>query len=69
MREFMFYTLEGYTEGPHGEEVDNCQLLGRETGENVNQAAKKLIEKNPWIEEAGFNVGEMLFVEIVNNDI
>ena len=30
MNEYLFYTFEGYTEGPNVDyQVENCQILGR----------------------------------------
>ena len=39
MNEYIFYTCEGYTEPPaEGHVVENCQVLGRETGETAEEA-------------------------------
>lgn len=57
MLTFIFYTLEGYTEGPDGESAENCQLLGEARGETVNDAFSNLLNENPWIEAYGFKVG------------
>ena len=57
MNEYIFYTAEGETIPPlRDKEVDNCQLLGRTYGVNANAAEASLIEENPWIREAGFDI-------------
>ena len=38
MKEFIFYTFEGYTESPTGKMVENLQILGFEKGKNENEA-------------------------------
>lgn len=58
MRTFIFYTLEGHTEAPDGERVENCQLLGEACGEDASDALANLQEENPWIREHGFSVGK-----------
>lgn len=57
MNIYIFYTIEGYTEGPNGESVENCQLLGEAYGENAEDALSQLLSENPWIESHGFKVG------------
>ena len=61
----MFYTFEGFTKSPAGHEVENCQLLGRENGADVYQAREKFIVKNSWIEEYGFNIDNIIAVQVV----
>lgn len=60
MREFIFYTFEGYTESPAGEIVENLQILGFENGDNENEAFKTLINNNKWIIESGFNKDKII---------
>ena len=56
MREYIFYTTEGYTEAPNQDyRVENCQLLGTAFGKNQNDALDSLIEENKWIIDAGFS--------------
>ena len=57
MGTYIFYTLEGRTESPDGQEVENCQLLGEANGENAGEALSQLLSENPWIESCGFKVG------------
>lgn len=55
MAEYIFYTAEGFTQDPKGDEVENCQLIGRAFGENENEAKNNLLKENPWIDEHGFD--------------
>lgn len=57
MRQFIFYTCQGFTEGPNEEEVDNCQLLGHAEGESAEKAFENLLKENPWITAKGFHLG------------
>ena len=67
MNEYIFYTCEGYTEPPiEGKEVENCQVLGRAKGRTPKEAKDFLIKNNPWIEECGFNIHEMICKQIVS---
>jgi len=70
MKEFIFYTHKGITMGADiSASVENCQLLGREIGDNLEQARQNLIRNNPWIEEAGFDIHKIRSVQIVNDEI
>ena len=56
MKEFIFYTTEGYTAAPNENyEVENCQVMGVALGNSKYDALDNLIAENPWIEEAGFD--------------
>lgn len=55
MAEYIFYTTEGFTQDPKGDDVENCQLIGRAFGNNENEAKNNLLKENPWIDEHGFN--------------
>ena len=65
MHEYIFYTLEGFTESPTGEEVENCQVLGHAIGADAKEAKANLLENNPWIKEKGFDVYEIIAREVV----
>ena len=59
MKEYIFYSFEGYTESPTGDTVENIQLLGIEKGNNEEEAKENLIKNNKWIEESGFDKYEI----------
>ena len=65
MSEYIFYTTEGFTQAPNGNNVENCQVLGRAFGKNIKEARYNLIKENPWIEEAGFDSAEMMARQLV----
>ena len=54
MAHFIFYTSEGSSEAPNGEDVENCQMLGYAEGENANLALERLLRENAWIGEHGY---------------
>ena len=54
MARFIFYTSEGSSEAPNGEDVENCQMLGYAEGENANLALERLLRENAWIGEHGY---------------
>lgn len=54
MTEYIFYTTEGFTQAPDGEDIENCQLLGRAYGKDKHDALQNLLKENSWIEERGF---------------
>ena len=65
MREFVFYTEEGYTESPTGKTVENLQILGFAMGTDEANARKILLKENPWIIEYGFNEKGLFCKEII----
>lgn len=66
MNEYIFYTPEGYTSPPNEDmAVENCQLLGFARGLNKEEALEALIADNPWIEECGFEVCQIMGVQVI----
>ena len=55
MKKFIFYSLEGTTYDPCGEEVENCQLLGQSSGNSKSEALSNLLKEQPWIVEHHFD--------------
>lgn len=55
-----FYTNEGFAQDPAGNDVENCQLIGRAFGDNVEEARNNLIKENSWIKEHGFDEEKLL---------
>ena len=51
---YIFYTDEGYTIAPNGEELENLQVLGIEDGE-TEEALTSLYKNNKWIKANGFS--------------
>lgn len=66
MKRFIFITGEGGTIAPNGREVENMQVVGIvENAESETDALKKLLQENPWIYDAEFNVAEFITYEIL----
>ena len=66
MKRFIFITSEGETTAPNGQEVENMQVIG--IVENVvdeDDALKRLLQENPWIFDAEFNIAEFTAYEIL----
>ena len=69
MKNFVFYTYEGYTKSPTGETVENIQLLGFESGINEVFAKEKLISECRWIEEKGFDKYKIEAKQLLDDDL
>ena len=67
MKEFIFYTFEGYTESPTGKQVENIQILGFDEGKNAKQARTNLLKERPWIVENGFDEREIICKQLLDN--
>lgn len=46
MKKYLIYTTEGYCEDPHGDEICNCQVLGRVTANDKSGAIDKFIHEH-----------------------
>lgn len=68
MSEYIFYTTEGFTQAPNGNDVENCQVLGRAFGKNTKEARCNLLKENPWIEEAGFDMEDLLVKQLLTEE-
>ena len=66
MVEYIFYTAEGFTQDPVGVDVENCQLIGRAFGDNVNEAKNNLLKENSWIEEHSFDEEKIIGKELAS---
>ena len=68
MNEYLIYTQQGITEAPKFDiDVNNCQVLGRATGENLLDAIDQLFLENIWIENAGFKKSECMGVQLLTS--
>lgn len=66
MTEYIFYTTEGFTQATDGNDIENCQLLGRAYGKDKHDALSNLLKENPWIKERGFEPCETICKELVS---
>ena len=60
MKEYIFYTFEGFTQSPTGKGVENMQILGIEYGASQESAKATLLSNNKWIEEYGYDDTKIL---------
>ena len=67
MTEYIFYTTEGFTQAPDGEDIENSQLLGRAYGNDKHDALSNLLKENPWIKERGFELYEVICKELASS--
>ncbi len=67
MNTYVFYTQEGYTESPKGENIENLQILGFVKGENVSRALENLLKENSWIKESGFDKNSILARQLLDD--
>lgn len=49
MAKYIFYTDDGSTFAPNGNDVENLQILGIEDGKSEEDAIKNLFHNNDWI--------------------
>ena len=66
MTEYIFYTTEGFTQAPDGDDIENCQLLGRAFGKDKHDALSNLVKENSWIEDRGFEPYEAIWPSVMN---
>ena len=66
MTEYIFYTTEGFTQAPDGDDIENCQLLGRAYGKDKHDALSNLLKEKPWTKERGFEPCEIICKELVS---
>lgn len=61
MKQYLFYTGEGYTVSPNDSELESLQILGIEEGNDEEEALLNLIQTNDWIIESGFKMERISF--------
>lgn len=66
MADFLFYTTEGFTQAPNGNNIESCQVLGIAKGKDKMDAKDNLIKDNPWIAEAGFNNSDLIVKQLLS---
>lgn len=59
MKNYIFITTEGYTYSPNNagseQDIENCQVLGFENGNNAEEAFKNLKINNSFLNDLAFN--------------
>lgn len=76
MKNYIFYTAEGYTkcptiDGNEGEEADceNFQVLGHGEGHDAKEAWEKFKKDYPWVEEMGFGQEDVYAQQVVGQEV
>ena len=54
MRNFIFFTEEGFTETPRNEDIENFQVLGMANGVDEEDASNNFIQKYDFLKNAGY---------------
>lgn len=60
MNHYVFYTSEGFSQTPLGEDIENMQILGFAEGVSAEKAMKNLFYDNPWIEKSGYSQNKII---------
>jgi len=66
MNEYVFFTSEGFTQSPNGDDVENFQILGFEKSDNKENAINLLLKHNVWIIEKNFNIQKIKSRQLLN---
>lgn len=64
MNKYIIYTPEGTCEDPNGNDIWNCQVLGRAIGNDPNEAIENLLSENEWITEDGYDSNEFIVAQL-----
>lgn len=67
MKQYIIITVEGYTESPNGDQVDNCQMLGYACGESNKDAINNLFAQNTSLVNSGYIPEHCVAYELANN--
>lgn len=68
MNEYLIYTLGGFCQAPNGDDIDNCQVLGRAKGKDEVEAIENLLLENPWIIDFGYEQKDFMIVQIFSTN-
>lgn len=60
-KKYIFYSGEGITISPNGDEIESFQVLGVGSGKTFNEALSNLLDNNSWITETGFDLEDIGF--------
>ena len=68
MNKYIIYTTEGYCEDPRGNEVSNCQLLGRVVATDKDKAIEQFLRDNQWVIKDGYDPEEFCIAQLHENE-
>jgi hypothetical protein len=55
MKNYIFYTNEGYTQDDNKRDIENCQIIGWAKGDTPTEAFKNLKQEYRHLKEMSFN--------------
>ena len=67
MKQFIFFTSEGFTYDPLNNEIDNLQILGDGAGKDILEAFKNFKHNQSYLTQYAFK--EVIAVEYVGDMI
>lgn len=67
MKNFLFFTSEGYTFDPDDRDIENMQILGTGKGDNILEAFKNFKFEQSYLED--FTFKEVIAVEYIDDFI
>ncbi len=65
MAQYIFYTYDGFSIAPNGEDIENLQVLGIAKGISEEEAIQNLLNDNKWIKENDFNQDNIKCLAVV----
>jgi len=68
MNKYIIYTTQGYCESPDGEEISNCQVLGKALGSDEDDAVDRLFDEQPWIQQSGYDKDCCIVYQLDNSE-
>ena len=69
MKTYLFYTMEGNSEAPNNEPVENIQMLGIGRGKTESDALDAFLIENPWIIKMGFKKEEIISEQVLDEEL
>jgi hypothetical protein len=67
MKEFLFFTTQGFTYDPNNKEIENMQILGSGIGADILEAFKCFKDNHVYLKEYAFT--DVIAVECAGNYI
>lgn len=69
MNKYLIYTTQGYCEDPIGNEIDNCQVLGRIEATDRKEAIDKFLKDHEWVQRSRYSPYYMSAVQLHNDEV
>lgn len=65
MKQYVFYTTEGYTYSPNNEEIENCQILAFGISNSYENAIASFNKEYAHLVSLGFSLEKIICKELV----